>query len=110
MNGRIIKVNIQNSGLSALRVTYFRGVKHVTQWDDVIPLPDNFIHILALFVAAQIVPLYGIMMEQQDLNYLSLARKELDALKAQDNIFPKDMRFNPSYPFTGEQTGMPTGM
>jgi len=60
--------------------------------------------ILALFIAAQVVPLYGIFMEQQDLNYLSQARKELDALKQQDNIFPKDMRFNPSYPFSGEQS------
>ena len=97
-------MNINQPGITSLWVTYFRGVKHVTGRDDPIPLPDNFMHVLALLIAAQIVPLYGIMMEQQDLNYLALARKELDALKMQDNIFPKDMRFNPNYPFSGEQS------
>ena len=103
LNGRIIKVNLMEEP-TALRVTYFRGVKHVVNRDDIVPIPDNFIHVLALLVAAQIVPLYGIMLENQELNYLSQARKELDALKMQDNIFPSDMRFNPAYPFSGEQS------
>lgn len=86
-----------------LWVTYYRGPKHVTKRDDIIPVPDNFIHIIWYIIAAQCVPLYGIMMQQQDLNYWSIARKELDYLKKQDNIFPHKMIFNQDYPVTGEQ-------
>ena len=50
------------------------------------------------FIASIIVPMYGIMMQQQDLTYSSLARKQLDELKMADNDFPPEVRFNEEYP------------
>ena len=57
-----------------------------------------------------VVPLYGIMMQQQDLNYRSLARKELDYMKMADNIFPESTRFSPSYPAISKPQPNPVGM
>jgi len=80
--------------VDTLWVTYFRWVKHMKSYDDIIPLPDSFITARAYFVAWHIVPMYGIMMQQQDLNYMSLARKELDSLKMWDNIFHKKVIYD----------------
>lgn len=105
LNGRIIHINVPLT-VSWLRVTYRRWVKHITSRDEIIPLPDNFMNVLWLAIAASCVPLYWIMMQQQDLNYWSLFRKELDYLKKQDNVFPQKVVFNESYPFSWEQNNL----
>ncbi len=74
-------------------VTYFRWVEHMKSFDDIIPLPDSFITARAYFMAWYVVPLYWIMMQQQDLNYMSLARKELDSLKMWDNIRHEKIKY-----------------
>ena len=61
-------------------------------------------------MAAMIVPLMGIMMQQQDLNYRSLAKKELDSLKMADNVFPQRAEFSPDYPFAAKAQPNPVGM
>ena len=61
-------------------------------------------------IAAMVVPLYGIMMQQQDLNYRSLAKKELDSLKMADNVFPHSIRFDPNYPVMEHAQPNPVGM
>ena len=61
-------------------------------------------------IAAICVPLYGIMMQQQDLNYRSLAKKELDSLKMADNVFPDQVRFDPQYPVFERAQPNPVGM
>ena len=50
------------------------------------------------------------MMAQQDLNYRSIARKELDFMKMADNVFPDSTRFDPSYPFAEKAQPNPVGM
>ncbi len=97
LNGRIIHVYLQHP-VEQLRVTYWRGVKHVTTFDEIVPLPDSFMTAFGYFIASIIVPMYGIMMQQQDLTYSSLARKQLDELKMADNDFPPEVRFNEEYP------------
>lgn len=59
-------------------------------------------HVFGMICAALIAPIYGAMMQQQDLNRWAIARKELDNFKAIDNIAPREIRFDKSYPF--EQT------
>ena len=49
-------------------------------------------------------------MQQQDLNYRSIARKELDYLKMADNVFPEKTRFDPAYPTVAKQQPNPVGM
>ena len=71
-------------------------------FDDIIPLPDTFMHVFGLVCAALIAPIYGAMMQQQDMNRRAIARKELDNFKAADNIAPREIRFDNNYPF--EQT------
>lgn len=111
MDWRIIKVNLQDvTNLNYLFVTYYRGPKHITSRDEIVPIPDSYMHILGFIMAAIVVPLYGIMMQQQDLNYRSLARKELDYMKMADNIFPSSARFDPNYPAISKPTPNPVWM
>lgn len=111
LDGRIIKVNLWDvTNLNYFRVTYYRGPKHITSWDEIVPLPDSFMHVLGYVIAAHVVPLYGIMMQQQDLNYRSIARKELDFLKMADNVFPESTRFDPNYPMISKPQPNPVGM
>ena len=70
----------------------------MVSFDDILPFPDSFITARAYFVAWSITPMYGIMMQQQDLSYISIARKELDSLKMWDNIFHDNIRFDAEYP------------
>ena len=111
LDWRIIKVNLADvTNVNSLFVTYYRGPKHITGRDDIVPIPDSFMHILWYIIAAHTVPLYGIMMAQQDLNYRSIARKELDFMKMADNVFPDSTRFDPSYPFAEKAQPNPVGM
>ena len=48
------------------------------------------------------------MLAQQDLNYWSLARKELDSLKAADNIFPSRMKYDENFPVMEPVNNYPT--
>lgn len=59
------------------------------KFDDVVPLPDSFMHVVAWIIAGTVVPLAGTARQQEDLNYYSLYRKELDYLRKADNIVPK---------------------
>jgi len=94
---RIIHVKLKYP-TSGLWVTYYRGVRHMKTFEDILPIPDAFITPRAYYVAWHITPLYGIMAQQQDLNFMSIARKELDSLKMADNIFHENIVFDPSYP------------
>lgn len=102
LNGRLIKVKPDRT-ISGLWVTYFRGVRHVKTFDDIIDIPDNFMTALSYFVAAQVIGNYAQFRNGDDVNYLTLARQELDSLKKHDNIFPSKMEFDKHFPFYGNQ-------
>jgi len=106
---RIVRAKL-SCPTDVLWMTYYAAPKHCTSFDDIVPLPDMFMTALSYFVAAQIVPLYGIMMQQQDLNFLTLARKELDSLKMADNIFPQKTQRSDNYPIFWNQTVNTVGM
>lgn len=97
LNQRIVHVKLQYP-VSWLWMTYFKWFKHLTSFDDILPIPDAFITPRAYYVAWHITPLYGIMAQQQDLNFMSIARKEMDSLKMADNIWHDNMVFDPNYP------------
>jgi hypothetical protein len=56
---------------------------------------------LSYFVAAQIIGNYAQFRNGDDVNYLTLARQELDSLRKADNIFPNKIEFDKTYPFYG---------
>lgn len=89
---KIIRASLKK-WVDTLWLTYFRWVDHLKSFDDIIPLPDSYMTARAYFLAWYVVPLYWIMMQQQDLNYHSIARKELDSLKMGDNIRHDKVRF-----------------
>jgi len=65
----------------------------VKTFDDVVPLPQSFTHILMWFIGGTLVPEAGINMQQQDLNWYKLLKDELDMLKKADNLMPKEFKF-----------------
>lgn len=90
-DGRIVKVDVWNTTVNDLRMSYFCGPVKMEKFSDVVPLPDSFMHILAWIIAGTVVPLAWISRQQEDLNYYSLYRKELDYLRKADNMVPKEI-------------------
>lgn len=99
LQGRIIQVLLEKK-VKQLWVSYWKWPVHVKSFDDIIPLPDNFMTAFAYFIAGMIVPMYWTMMQQQDLTFTSIARKQLDELKMADNDFPPKVEFDNTYPIS----------
>lgn len=89
MDWRIVKVDLWDKDPELLRMTYFCWPLKLETFDDIVPLPDSFMHIVWWIIAALVVPPRWAARSQEDLNYYSLYRKELDSLKAADNMYPK---------------------
>jgi len=62
------------------------------------PIPDSFMHIAAKIIAANCMPMSGETREQDDLQYYSTVRRELECLVKQDPEFPAkvDFKANPN--------------
>lgn len=91
LDWRIVKVDLWNQVVNDLWMSYFCWPVKVEKFDDIIPLPDSFIHILAWIIWATVVPQQGIARQQEDLTYYSLYRKELDFLRKADTIAPETL-------------------
>ncbi len=91
MDWRIVKVNLWNIEPELLWMTYYCWPVKLETYDDIVPLPDSFIHVLWWIIAALVVPPRWAARSQEDLSYYSLYRKELEYLKALDNIYPKEV-------------------
>jgi len=57
MDGRIVKAYLP-CNVNRVWMTYYRWPKHITNFDEVVPLPDSFVHILWRMIAWILVPLY----------------------------------------------------
>lgn len=70
--------------------------------NDIVPVPDSYVHVLAWIIAATVVPMVGVSRQQEDLTYFSLYRKELDYLRKHDTIVPEEIsRTDIGYNITG---------
>lgn len=96
LDGRIVHVDT-GKPVEALWMSYFCWPVPMQTFDDIIPLPDAFVPILALIMAAIVLPNHWASRQQEDLNYYSLYRKELDYLKKVDNINPVTLDFKYEY-------------
>lgn len=103
LNGTVIRVK-PNKQVTALWVTYFRYFNEVKSFDDIVLLPRWFRMAFIYAIASLVVwSWYGQFRQWQDVNYYQQFITEMDRLKAADNIFPKDLIFDPTYPFFGDQ-------
>jgi hypothetical protein len=106
--GTVLHVNFPCQA-EHLRVTYFRWAKKIESFDDVIHIPDQFVHVLWLFMAALISPIYGQMMQWQENNFMKAAQDQMEFLKKADNIAPLNITFDPNYPMVEQNvTSYPT--
>lgn len=88
LDWRILRVNAKEC-IDTLRVTYYCWPLKVSKPDDQIPLPDSFMHIAAKIIAANVMPMNWESRQQDDLQYYSTVRRELECLVKQDPEFPK---------------------
>lgn len=88
---RLVKVDLWNVQPELLWMTYYCWPIKLEKYDDIVPLPDSFMPVLWWIIAALVVPPRWAARQQEDLNYYSLYRKELDYLKALDNIYPTEV-------------------
>jgi len=102
LNWSIISAYVQ-SPTEVLRVSYYKWLKLLKSFDEVLPIPDSFLTAWAYFIAWIIVPSYWVMMQQQELNFMSMWRKELDSLRMHDNNFPDKVEFDKKYPVVEKQ-------
>ena len=103
-NGNIIRM-LPAIEVNAMYITYFRWL-HVVAGDDYdaqIPIPNTFLNAIKYFILAEIIPNAGQYREWQELNYLQLARDEMEVLRKADTIMPDKVRFDTSYPLYWDQ-------
>lgn len=79
--------------IEQIYVTYFCGVMHLKSYEDIIPLPDCFMRILAMLVCAYIIPHYGQSMQWQETSYRIEAQKNLEWEKENDKMSPDTLDF-----------------
>lgn len=89
LDGRIVKVDVGSASINDLWMTYFCGPIKMEKFDDIVPLPDSFMHVLWWIIAALIIPMDGAWRQQEDLSYYKLYRNELDYLRKHDTIMPE---------------------
>ena len=91
LDWRIVKVDTGNTPINDLRMTYFCGPIKMEKFDDIVPLPDSFMHVLWWIIAALVIPMTGAWRQQEDLSYYKLYRNELDYLRKHDTIVPESI-------------------
>lgn len=69
-------------------MTYRRAPQHVFDFNNVLLIPDTFIVPMAYFIAAYLIPAFRQERAGDDLNYIQLARQELDYLVMHNTIIP----------------------
>lgn len=93
MDGRLVRVNTWKP-VEVLWMTYFAWPLKLEKFTDLVPLPDSIVYLIWWIIWAMTIPMRWAARSQEDLNLMSLVRKELDALRAIDNIYPKRLKFD----------------
>lgn len=103
LNGTVVRVK-PSRATDALWLTYYRYFNRITSFDDIILLPPGFRPAFIYAIWALVIGAwYNQYRQGQDINYYELFNREMERLKKADNIFPKDLVFDPRYPFFGDQ-------
>ena len=81
-------------------LTYRRAPQHIFNFNEPILVPDMFVVPLAYFVAAYLMPAFGQGRGGDDINFIQLARQEINELVKHFSILPDSMKawewtFNP---------------
>ena len=99
LDWQIVRVNTGIQNDFWLRMTYYCWPTKVSKPDDQVPIPDSFMHLAAKIIAANCMPMTWEQREQDDLQYYSTFRREMECLVKQDPEFPKfvEMKANPNY-------------
>lgn len=93
LDWQIVRVNTWLNKDFWLWLTYYCWPLKVTKETDQMPIPDSFMHIAAKIIAANCMPMSWETREQDDLQYYSTVRRELECLVKQDPEFPAKVEF-----------------
>lgn len=94
LNGRVIRVKPLGP-VTWFWVTYYRWPNFITNFDEIVPLPKDWVSTVLPFLLASMINV------DRSAFFSALYTKKITDLKNQDNIFPKKMVFDPNYPFFG---------
>lgn len=99
LDWQIVRVNTWINQDIWLWMTYYCWPTKVSKPDDQVPIPDSFMHLAAKIIAANCMPMTWEQREQDDLQYYSTFRREMECLVKQDPEFPKfvETKSNPNY-------------
>lgn len=99
LDWQIVRVNTWINQDIWLWMTYYCWPTKVSKPNDQVPIPDSFMHLAAKIIAANCMPMTWEQREQDDLQYYSTFRREMECLVKQDPEFPKfvETKSNPNY-------------
>lgn len=89
LDWQIVRVNTWLNQDVWLWMTYYCWPTKVSKPNDQVPIPDSFMHLAAKIIAANCMPMTWEQREQDDLQYYSTFRREMECLVKQDPEFPK---------------------